>query len=179
MAYRNQQRIGIAAPASAVWRALSDLESWRDWNPLYTSAEGRMSIGSQVVLTRSTGDKVTIEEVRIVDWVPNEQLVWARSLGFFASTIGYIEIEALSECGCIVSVGEIYNGLIGQQIGRRRRRVFRAGYAALCEAIKSRSESNWDGIADPPLPPPPPKPNSHMTAMKSAKPASVSMGRRK
>ena len=139
MSYRIQQRIGVAAPASAVWRVLADFDTWGEWNPLFTSAEGRLSIGTIVSFQRSVKGRSVPEQVRIVDWVPSEQLVWTRAIGPFASVVGYIEIEALSERGCIVAVGEIYNGLIGARIGQYNRRQLRPGYAALCEALKSRA----------------------------------------
>jgi hypothetical protein len=176
MSYRIQHRIGIAAPASAVWRALADLDQWSEWNPLYTEAEGRMSIGSLVTFRRSSGGVSRLEQVRILDWVPNEQLVWSRSIGLFADALGYIEIEALTEQGCIVACGEIYRGLVGRQIGRINRKKLRPGYAALCEALKTRAEAMWDGVPDPALPPPKPKPKP----VKQAKPMTMSiMGRRK
>jgi hypothetical protein len=176
MLYRIQHRIGVAAPASAVWRVLSDLENWPDWNPLYTEAEGRMSIGSLLTFRRAVKGQTRLEQVRIVDWVPNEQLVWSRSIGLFADALGYVEIEALTEQGCIVACGEIYRGLVGKQVGRFSRKTLRPGYVALCEALKTRAEATWDGVPDPALPPPQPKPKP----VKPVKQVSVSiMGRRK
>jgi hypothetical protein len=176
MSYRIQHRIGIAAPASAVWRALADLEQWSAWNPLFTEAEGRMSIGSIVTFRRAAAGQSRLEQVRILDWVPNEQLVWSRSIGLFADNLGYIEIEALTEQGCIVACGEIYRGLVGKQIGQFGRKKLRPGYAALCEALKTRAEAMWDGVPDPTLPPPKPKPKP----VQKPKQATMSiMGRRR
>ena len=177
MSYRIQHRIGVAAPATAVWRVLADFAAWTDWNPLFTSAEGKLSIGAPVAFQRSVKGRSVLEQVRIVDWVPSEQLVWSRPIGLFASAIGYIEIEALSETGCIVAVGEIYNGLVGARIGQHNRRILRPGYAALCEALKTRAESTWDGVPDARLPPPVTKP---VKAVKAGKPVAMSMfGRRR
>lgn len=158
MSYRIQHRIGVTAPASAVWRALADLDQWSQWNPLYTEAEGRMSIGSLLTLRRVSGGQSRLEQVRILDWVPNEQLVWSRSIGPFAAALGYVEIEALTEQGCLVACGEVYQGLVGKRVGRFNRKTLRPGYAALCEALKTRAEAGWDGVPDPALPPPQPKP---------------------
>jgi len=91
-----------------------------------------------------------------------------------AQAISYIEIEALTETGCIVAVGEIYSGLVGERIGHYRRHSLNAGFRALCEAIKSRAEADWDGVPDAPLPPPPPKPKPVV----KIKQASMSMLRR-
>ena len=161
MAYRVQSRVGVAAPASAVWAAICELEQWGEWNPLFPKAEGRLSIGSLVELTRALDGKTERHEVRIVDWVPSAQIVWSRSIAPFARSLGYLEIEALSERGCILAAGEIYEGHLGAIIGKRLRRPLREALQALCEAAKARAEANWDGTPDEPvpalLPPPPPK----------------------
>jgi hypothetical protein len=161
MAYRVQSRVGVAAPASAVWAAISDLETWGDWNPMFPKAEGRLSIGALIELTRALDGRTERQEVRIVDWVPNAQIVWSRSIAPFARSLGYLEIEALSERGCILAAGEIYEGRLGDFIGRRLRRPLREALLALCEGAKARAETNWDGTPDEPvpalLPPPPPK----------------------
>lgn len=158
MAFRVQSRIGVAAPASAVWSVLADLEAWGAWNPFYIEAEGRLSIGSLLTLRRVLHGKGERLEVRLVDWVPNAQIVWQRSIAPFARTLGYIEIEPLSERGCILSAGEIFDGRLGRLIGKRHRRVLTAGLQGLCEGAKARAEATWDGVPDDPVPPPPPPP---------------------
>jgi hypothetical protein len=162
MSFRVQSRVGVAAPASAVWAVISELETWPDWNPLFTEAEGRLSIGSLLTLRRVLDGKGERQEVRIVDWVPNAQIVWSRSIGPFARSLGYLEIEALSERGCVLAVGEIYDGALGQALAKRQRRALNAGFHALCEAAKTRAELSWDGTPDEPVPPPPPPPPPSM-----------------
>lgn len=158
MAYRVQSRVGVAAPASAVWAAICELEQWGEWNPLYPQAEGRLSIGSLVTLTRALQSRSERMEVRIVDWVPNAQIVWARSIAPFARSLAYLEIEALTERGCILAAGEIYQGRLGDFLGKRVRRPLQEGLLALCHGAKARAEANWDGTPDEPLPPQPPPP---------------------
>ena len=158
MTYRVQARIGVAAPASAVWSVISDLPGWSGWNPLYPEAEGRLSIGSLLILKRVLATKGERQEVRVVDWVPSAQIVWSRSITLFARSLAYLEIEALTERGCILAVGEIYSGLIGDMIGRKEKPALHAGLMALCEAAKARAEETWDGTPDEPVPPPPPPP---------------------
>jgi hypothetical protein len=158
MAYRAQFRIGVAAPAFAVWDVISDLGSWGDWNPLYPEAEGRLSIGSLLQLRRVLDGRSERQEVRVVDWVPNAQIVWKREIAPFARSLGYLEIEPLSERGCIFAAGEIFEGLIGERIGKRQRRALNGGFSALCEAAKARAEATWDGAPGEAVPPPPPPP---------------------
>ena len=148
MAYRTQIRIGVKAPPAAIWEAMSEFGQWADWNPYYTAAEGRMAIGSTLELTRVLGGKAESFAASLVDWVPGEQLVWRRSLGLFARSISYIEIEGLSPTASILTIGEIFDGLIGQNVSKPRRRLYKAGMQALGEALKARAEAQWDGVPD-------------------------------
>ena len=158
MPLRVQHRVGVAAPASAVWSVISDLEGWGGWNPLYPEAEGRLSIGALLQLRRVLADQGERHEVRVVDWVPREQIVWARTIAPFARSLGYIEIEALTERGCILSAGEIYQGALGPMVAKRIRSQLKHGFQALCDAAKARAEATWDGVPDEPVIPPPPPP---------------------
>jgi hypothetical protein len=162
MTIRVQHRVGVAAPASAVWSVIADLEGWAAWNPLFPEAEGRLSIGALISLRRVLEGAGERHEVRVVDWVPNAQIVWLRSIAPFARSLGYIEIEALTERGCILAAGELYQGMIGHMIGQNVRRKLRRGFEALCEAAKAQAEATWDGVPDEPVPPPPPPPQPKM-----------------
>lgn len=163
MAYRIQSRVGVQAPASAVWAVLSEIEQWGAWNPLFTEVEGRLSIGALMQMRRAKGNgRAEREEVRVVDWVPNAQIVWLRTIAPFARALAYLEIEALTERGCILAGGEIYQGIIGEMIAKRDRRALNAGFQALCEAAKARAEATWDGTPDEPVPPTPPPPNTKL-----------------
>lgn len=142
MGFRLEHRIGIAAPASAVWETLADLPRWGEWNPLNPRADGALRIGAPLELALNVpGEAPTTQKVQVVDWVPYEQLVWAaRYGGGLVRSTRYIEIEALSETGCIVSNGELFDGLGARWISRSLRSRTRQGFAALGEALKSRVE---------------------------------------
>jgi hypothetical protein len=156
MAYRTQIRLGVKAPPAAVWAALSDFDQWAEWNPYYVKAEGKMAIGAAIELVRELGGVKETIVGTLVDWVPGEQLVWRRTAGLFARTIAYIEIEGLTPTACILTVGEIFDGLIGQHVSKSRRRLLKAGMAALGEALKDRAEAQWDGVPDETVVPIPP-----------------------
>ncbi len=156
MAYRTQVRLGVKAPPAAVWAAMADFDQWADWNPYYVKAGGRMAIGAEIELVRMLGGVAAPETGAIVDWVPDEQLVWRRKAGLFAQTIAYIEIDGLAPTACILTVGEIFDGLIGRHVSKRRRRLLKAGLTALGEALKARAEAQWDGTPDETVVPIPP-----------------------
>ena len=143
MSFRLEHRIGIAAPVSAVWEVLADLEGWPDWNPLYPRIEGRLSIGAPLRLELHVpGEPPATQAVSVIDWVPNAQLVWAAKYGGgLITSARYLELEALTETGCVFSNGELYRGLGARFIPRRLRARTREGFAALGEALKRRVET--------------------------------------
>jgi hypothetical protein len=137
-----EHRIGVRAPAEAIWSLVADIDGWPAWNPLYPRAKGRLRIGERLDLDVALPGRPlqTIRPV-IVDWVPNEQVIWRVSmLGGLAKSIRYIEIDQLTETGAILSNGEIFDGLLGPFVARRLRGPLKAGFAAMSEAIKARAE---------------------------------------
>ncbi|MEP6968146.1 MAG: SRPBCC domain-containing protein [Pseudomonadota bacterium] len=145
MRVKIEHRLGIQAPPEAIWALVADIAGWGDWNPLYPKAEGVMRIGAPLSLTVALPGKAprAIRPV-VVDWVPNEQLLWRLSmLGGLIKSTRYMEIEQLTETGCIFSNGEMFEGLLGPTVARRVRGPIRAGFAAMGEAVKAKAEARW------------------------------------
>ena len=141
-----EHRIGVRAPAESIWAVIADIDGWSAWNPLYPRAEGALRIGSQLTLGLALPGQAprTIKPV-ILDWVPNDQIHWRLSmLGGLVRTTRYLEIEALSETGCIFSNGELFGGYLGPRVARRMGRSVREGFTAMGEAVKARAEAAFD-----------------------------------
>ncbi len=145
MPVKIEHRLGVRTPAEVIWALVADLEHWADWNPLYPAAQGAVRMGERLTLELALpGHPVRTIRPTIIDWVPNEQIHWRLSLAAGQiRTTRYIEIEALSETGCIFSNGEVFAGLLGPPLARRLRKDLRAGFAAMGEAVKARAEQAW------------------------------------
>ena len=137
-----EHRIGVRASAEAVWRVLADIEAWPKWNPLYPKAAGVIRIGAQLDLeVVLPGHAPRAIQPTIVDWIPNEQLLWRlRLAGGLMKTTRYFEIEELTPDSCIFSNGEMFDGLLGPTLAKRLRRSLREGFRAMGEAVKSLAE---------------------------------------
>lgn len=143
MSLRIEHRIGVAAPAEVIWDLVFDVESWPRWNPLYPEARGRIAIGDTLQLTEKfEGWKSRQVQPVIVDWEPNSQVVW-RAGAMLARCVRYIEIEALSETGCIFANGAFFHGLLGEAEAKSHRRAIHGGYASFGEAVKALAERSW------------------------------------
>ncbi|MGI8840168.1 MAG: SRPBCC family protein [Caulobacteraceae bacterium] len=145
MRVKIEHRLGIPAPAEAIWAAIADISAWPAWNPLYPKAEGVLRIGAPLVLEVALpGQKRRTIRPTVSDWVPNEQILWKLSLlGGLIKSIRYLEIEQLTESGCIFSNGEMFDGLLGEAAARRLRAPLRAGFTAMGEAVKARVLAAW------------------------------------
>ncbi len=138
-----EHRLGVQAPAPLVWEIVHDLERWPEWNPVYKQVEGRVGYGETLKLRVALPDQPDRDIVAtVIDWSPNEALHWRVSmLGGLVRTIRYLEIEAMSETGCVFSNGEIFRGLLGPTVGRQVRASVKAGFTALGEAVRDRAEA--------------------------------------
>ena len=141
MAYRVEHRIGVAAPPDAVWGVLADLSGWTAWNPLYPRAEGRLLIDAKLSLDQQLqGEAPQRIEAQVIDWAPDSLIHW-RETGFLRSATRYLEIEKLTEEGCIFSNGVLVEGLLARYASRRAKARLRAGFTAMGEALKARVEA--------------------------------------
>ena len=139
-----EHRLGVQAPAEAIWAVIADIPGWSEWNPLYPKAEGVVRIGAQLTLEMKLPVGPPIIRPTVVDWVPNEQILWRLSvMGGLVKSLRYIEIEQLTETGCIFSNGELFQGPLGPMIVNRYRGAIKAGFAAMGEALKARVEARW------------------------------------
>lgn len=152
MRVKLEHRLGIKAPASVVWEIISDLPAWPEWNPIYPEAQGVIGFGEALTLTLALpGRKASVIRPRVLDWAPDEAIHWKLSMLMgLVDTTRYLEIEKMSETGCIFSNGEIFDGVLGPRIARAMRRSIREGFAAMGEAVRDRAEARWREAAGAP-----------------------------
>ena len=145
MGFKIEQRIGVSRPAAQVWAVLATLGAWKDWNPMNPAVAGRLLIGEQLELVEKVGDQTESYTGVVAEWVPNSQLIWTRRThGGLVRQVRYIEMEALSDTGCIFSNGTLFEGLLAQQlVSQARRRALRRAYQGFCEAMKARVEAGY------------------------------------
>lgn len=145
MRLKLEHRIGIQAPAEAVWALVADVDRWPQWSGLYSAAKGVVRIGEKhEVVVNLLGHKPVRVTSTVVDWVPNEQLhLEIRMLGGLMRSVRYFEIEHLTATACIFANGEMFGGLLGPAIARRLRRPIREGFRSMGEAAKALAEKDY------------------------------------
>jgi len=145
MPIKIEHRVGLPVPPDIVWEILADVPRWPEWTTIYTQAKGVIGFGEKLKLTLALPNQKPLSmEPRIFDWAPNEAIHWRLPLyGGFGKSTRYLEIEALSETGCVFSNGEILDGFATRWIQPAMRRSMKAGFTALGEALEQRALALW------------------------------------
>lgn len=127
----------VGAPAETVWRLLSRIERWPDWNPAVRRAalDGPLADGT---VFRWKAGQWTIRSVirqvkkgRLISWT-------GRTMGIRAEHVWWIEP---SDGACVVGTGESWDGLLVRLLpGLMRRQLDKALDASLT-ALKRASEA--------------------------------------
>lgn len=142
---RIEHRIGVQTPREPIWEMILDINGWSRWNPLYTQASGKVGFDAKLDLTVAIPGEAPREiHPTIVDWTPNEQIIWKLStLGGLIRSTRYIETETLDNGNVIFSNGEIFEGPAVRLIDKRRQRAIKAGFTAFGETVRERAEAAW------------------------------------
>ena len=74
--------IVIAAPAKAVWEALTDFARYGEWNPFIVEAAGEARVGSRLTLRmQPVGGRAMTLRPTVIEAVAGEKLRWRGRLG--------------------------------------------------------------------------------------------------
>ena len=127
MGLKIEHRLGIRASSDRLWELVSELDKWEHWNPIHPGASGRIGYGETLRICEAYPNEPrrTIE-VKVAEWAPREQLVWAQK-GFLWSSLRYLEIEELAPGSCIFSNGVLYEGWNAKAELSKRGRAFKLG----------------------------------------------------
>jgi len=138
---RIEKRIGVRASAGRIWEILAELPAWDRWNPVETAVEGVIAYGGSIALTEAVPDLPERRAgVRVGEWQPYAQLVWAEKRGLWFRSMRYFEIEALESGSCIFANGFIFSGLRGEMYFDRHRKALRSAVDAVAEGMKTAAE---------------------------------------
>ena len=136
-----EAKIEIKASGSLVWRALTDLEAYPEWNPYFVKAHGEVRPDTKLKLTMKPEGKDPIDfEPRVLEVDEGRRLVWRGRLimpGLFDGT-HCIVIESLPDGIVRFTQRESFKGLLVPFVDFK---PFLAGWHKMNEAIKRRAES--------------------------------------
>jgi hypothetical protein len=129
--------IFIEAPIAAVWRILSDIASWPDWNLSISkmSLDGPIRAGTTFRWTAASARiKSCLQEVD-----PPRRIAWTgATIGIRAVHIYDLEVEG---AGTRVATRESFDGLVARLLRRTLQRSLDKDLAAGLAALKAEAES--------------------------------------
>ncbi len=105
----------INASICRVWKILSDLDSWKDWNRLNPGAAGKPAVGDTITLNSlAAPGKIRAARAKVIEYEPEQTIRWTGGLpipGLYRIE-HWIRVESLDENSSRVIHGEVHRGLL-------------------------------------------------------------------
>ncbi len=134
----------IAAPATAVWDALTDLTKFPSWNPFIRNATGTTALGGDVHVRVRPSFGVPLRfHAKVLYSEPDHALRWVGQVisPWLARGDHVFLIEPLPDGRVRFSQRETFSGLLPRLFGKRLANEARRGFDAMNAAIKARVEA--------------------------------------
>lgn len=128
----------IDAPAADVWRTLTDTGRFGEWNPLITSFEGEIAVGSRVTaVLQLPGRKPQTFRPRIVELNEGRSFTWLGRIGAPGVFDGrhHFEIQPTSDDTCRLVHQERLSGVLVPAFRSMLTTHTPAGFAAMNSAL--------------------------------------------
>lgn len=141
--------IDINAPPAEVWAILTDLASYREWNPLFVEASGNVAVGQRITLRSkhpANGRLMTVKP-KITVAQPAAELRWTSSLPGLISGEHSFTLTAAGS-GTRVVQSETFKGLLTGLSGKTFSNA-ETSFQALNQALKERAEARAHRPAGP------------------------------
>lgn len=143
--------VEIDAPPEVVWKVLSDLSTYHEWNPFITTFDGPLKEGAQVRIVVSPPDSSDFRfRPVILKVLPNRELRWRGTMiaNFFFWGEHFIELTKTAQNKTRVVHGEDFGGfllkfLLGQMGATQR------GFVHMNQALKRRAEALYAATGSP------------------------------
>jgi hypothetical protein len=108
--------IEISAPPSKVWRILTDINNWQEWNPIVKDSHGTASVGSELTITmigKEQGKDGPKYNPIITELDEPNYLRWRAHMlyGFIFTNYKVLELEE-SKSGTRLTHKEMFKGLL-------------------------------------------------------------------
>ncbi len=137
--------IEIEASPARVWRVLSDLEAYPEWNRFIRSITGELKVGStlNVRIEPESGPAAQMAPI-VVAVEPERRFAWKGKLGFGGLFDGMHEfiIEPISETRVRFVQREEFTGILVPVIWPILRKGTTQGFKEMNEALRKRAEGN-------------------------------------
>jgi hypothetical protein len=136
--------IEIQAAPDKVWKVLTNLDQYPEWNPFIHHAIGTAKVGEKVDITFRSGSKEMTLHCVVIKVEPNRELCWKYHVilpVLFQGEHSFI-IEQVEGNKIRFIDREIFNGLLVSTQAKDIDTNSRQGFEAMDKALKARAEQN-------------------------------------
>ena len=135
--------IDIDATPEVVWKVLTDLDRYPEWNPFITSSVGKPEVGEKLVnrMEPPGGMSITLKpHVTVVE--DGKSFEWFGKVGFSGVFDGRhrFDVEA-SPSGTKLTQSESLDGMLVRVLRKTVDTNTKAGFEAMNVALKARAEA--------------------------------------
>lgn len=132
----------INAPATKIWKLLSNFKEYENWNPFIVLSSGKAIVGEKIKNSMKIQGRIQTFKPVLLQVVENQKLEWIGSLFFKGLFDGqhYFEIEKIDESNCKLIQGEKFSGILAKPILNKIKNDTLEGFIAMNEALKREAE---------------------------------------
>ncbi|MGD2043700.1 MAG: SRPBCC domain-containing protein [Acidimicrobiia bacterium] len=142
MTYRIVTEIEIDARPEEVWKHLTDLRSFSEWNPFMIEGSGKVEVGARLkVRMQQPGGSAMTFKPTVTEATAPERFEWLGSLVFPGLFDGRHRFELMpTASGTHLIHSEEFNGVLVPLLRRSLDTRSRAGFETMNQALKARVE---------------------------------------
>ncbi|MHB1287020.1 MAG: SRPBCC family protein [Leptospirales bacterium] len=143
MARDIETTIDIHAPVADIWRILTDLPRYLEWNPLVIRASGSLTVGKRLeVAVRLPGRRPMSFSPILIALFPQREFCWIGTLGISALFAGEHSFRLIPQShGATRFIhSERFTGALPSLMGRQWYERVRQGFESMNHALKERAE---------------------------------------
>jgi hypothetical protein len=143
MAKQLSAQVDIDASPERVWQVLTDFPAYPEWNPFMTSASGRPTTGSRLVVhLQPVGGRAFTMRPTVLEATPGRRLRWLGHLGVAGIFDGEhsFTIEPHGDGHTRLAQRERFRGLLVPLLARSLDRHTLPAFDLMNQALKHRAE---------------------------------------
>ena len=137
-----EHQIIIHAPASLVWRVLTALDQYGNWNRYAIEAHGTLKAGGEVEIVAKLGNGSQRVNNRVLEIIPEQKLCWV-SLNWYQFLVHGTRcrfLKAQPDGTTLFLEQETMQGPLARMVVGMMRDQLAAGLQAECESLKAEAE---------------------------------------
>jgi len=137
-----QTEIVLNASATDVWNALTELTSFKNWNPFIIESEGEVTEGNRIRNVMKNGEKDLTFKPTIQKVEEGKYFSWLGSLFFRGLFDGYhyFELKPQGKNQTLLIHGENFSGILSGFLLKQIGESTRENFVRMNEALKAHVE---------------------------------------